>query len=358
MNSIDDQGQGVAQLPASDSYGSLADCFRTKYLGGTAQCFLNTTNYYTDIKRNKGDTKLYNRSISVLQSSGMGKSRMVDEIAESAFTIPANIREKLKEGEKAYPPPDDSLRKYLVNPVLDVRSDAYEQANHAAIVMALCDATKTRVDTHFKNLEGSEQASAWAQYLKTGGTDKEVGPNRQGFYEEAVGNATEYISNRCRGSTNPKGFPTEKEFDAIVADLKKSAKNMLSCVAPKRSKTTNACYFYFDEAHALTKPPTTESLRSRSSYRNLGKVLSKINALPIFFVFLSTNSNLQRFAPVTHDYTSLRGTEGSFLIPPFVELPFDIFLPDVYKALKHFGKTRSLANACTTEVMSGMGRPL
>ncbi|CAE6472857.1 unnamed protein product, partial [Rhizoctonia solani] len=123
--------------------------------------------------------------------------------------------------------------------------------------------------------------------------------------------------------------------------------------------TTTACYFYFDEAHNLTVPPKViEGVRSWTLYHNLGKVLAELSTLPIFFVFLSTNSHLQKFAPVARDYPSYRASDGSFLIPPFTELPFNIFVPEMYKTLETSNKARSLANACTTEVMSGMGRPL
>ena len=37
----------------------------------------------------------YNHSIAIIQSSGMGKSRLVDSIAERKFCFPFNIRESL-----------------------------------------------------------------------------------------------------------------------------------------------------------------------------------------------------------------------------------------------------------------------
>jgi hypothetical protein len=35
----------------------------------------------------------YNHSISIIQSSGMGKSRLVDAVAENKFCFPFNVRE-------------------------------------------------------------------------------------------------------------------------------------------------------------------------------------------------------------------------------------------------------------------------
>ncbi|CUA71725.1 Putative leucine-rich repeat receptor-like serine/threonine-protein kinase At2g04300 [Rhizoctonia solani] len=344
MDSTNDQGQGVARLLSSNSRGSLAGCFRSEYRGGAAQCFLKTTNYYTQRNTNIGATKLYNRSIFVLQSSGMGMSRMADEAMQKA----------------AYPPPDDSLRGYFRDAELEQKSDAYEQARLAAVIMTACNGVKTRVGTEFQgqDLKGSKLASIWAQYFKAGGSDRQVGPYRRGFYEEAVGKANKYISDLSNCSADPSRFPTKKELDAIFGDLRASVKEMLLCIEPEHSETTNACYFYVDEAHTLTKPPATDSSRSQSSYYNLGKVLSQIRDLPIFFVFLSTKSHLQTLDPMVFDYSSAYSIEGRFLIPPFIELPLDIFLPAICESLNLSNKAWSLANACTTEVISGMGRPL
>jgi hypothetical protein len=35
----------------------------------------------------------YSNSVSIIQSSGFGKSRMVDELAQLVFTLPINLRD-------------------------------------------------------------------------------------------------------------------------------------------------------------------------------------------------------------------------------------------------------------------------
>ncbi|EUC63830.1 hypothetical protein RSOL_430570 [Rhizoctonia solani AG-3 Rhs1AP] len=354
----DDKKQGAGQLPSSDSNENLTNSFRIKYLGSAAECFRATTNYHTRESNNSAAFKLYNRSIPVIQSSGTGKSRMADEIGEHVLAIPANLRGTLPEGFKAYPPPDDNLCNYFRNHKDPRMSDNLIQAEHAVLLIGVFDETKARVKiiSEGRGLKGAALASAWAGYLRDGQTDQVVGPNRRAFYEKAVSRAKDSIS---KYSDDPHWFPTEDDLKSIFSNLHKSTQEMLDCVAPEHSGTDNACYFYFDESHVLTElPETVNDVRTRSSYRNLGKVLSKLRDLPIFFVFLSTNSHLQKFAPVARDYTSLRACDGNFLVPPFTELPFDIFLPDMYNALKLAKKTRSLATACTTEVMSDMGRAL
>jgi hypothetical protein len=57
---------------------------------------LTTMDLYTP---RKGD-KYYNRSFSIVQSSGMGKSRLVDHSAKSRFTFPFNLHEQMPSGVK------------------------------------------------------------------------------------------------------------------------------------------------------------------------------------------------------------------------------------------------------------------
>lgn len=42
--------------------------------------------------KDEGDTKAYSNTASIIQSSGCGKSRMVDEQADLVFTIAVNLR--------------------------------------------------------------------------------------------------------------------------------------------------------------------------------------------------------------------------------------------------------------------------
>jgi hypothetical protein len=44
-------------------------------------------------------TRPYTNQISIIQSSGTGKSRAVDELAKKLFTLPFNFREDLHAGE-------------------------------------------------------------------------------------------------------------------------------------------------------------------------------------------------------------------------------------------------------------------
>jgi hypothetical protein len=75
--------------------------FETEYAAPFPDILLTTMDLYTP---RKGVT-YYNRSLSIVQSSGMGKSRLVDHSARSRFTFPFNLHEPLPAGSQGMRPP-------------------------------------------------------------------------------------------------------------------------------------------------------------------------------------------------------------------------------------------------------------
>jgi hypothetical protein len=75
--------------------------FETKYEAPCPDILLKTMDLYT------GDIdKYYNRSFSIVQSSGMGKSRLVDHSATLRFTIPFNLHENMPAGSQSMHRPE------------------------------------------------------------------------------------------------------------------------------------------------------------------------------------------------------------------------------------------------------------
>jgi len=109
---------------------------------------------------------------------------------------------------------------------------------------------------------------------------------------------------------------------------------------------------YFDEAHTLYN--TGKGEERQNAYFALMKVLAEIAKKRVFFVFLSTNSSLNSFAPTSADYPSDRVNAGGDLIPPFFELSFDAF----YRKGKHTTTLLTLEQVCKLEHVVKTGRPM
>ncbi|KAF8986633.1 hypothetical protein BDQ17DRAFT_1335503 [Cyathus striatus] len=70
-------------------------------------------NFNNMCKENIKSPTNYGNSIPIIQSSGTGKSRMVDEAASFVFTIPFNLRNLDESLALAYPPPDVTVSGYM-----------------------------------------------------------------------------------------------------------------------------------------------------------------------------------------------------------------------------------------------------
>jgi hypothetical protein len=87
------------------------------------------------------------------------------------------------------------------------------------------------------------------------------------------------------------------------------------------------------------------------------RAIKDISESSIFFVFLSTNSSLQYFAPTKANYASDRARNEADLRQPFFELPFDTFSRQFSVQVRQASKM-TLAGVCELEQMSKFGRPM
>ncbi|KEP54377.1 putative G2/mitotic-specific cyclin cdc13 [Rhizoctonia solani 123E] len=329
-------------MGSSSSVPNLKSAFEEPYKGGTARLFVKSLNKIRCSYVGRSATERpYNWSIAVLQASGMGKSRMVDESSFSMFTIPINVRGGPPMGKKVYPPSDISVCGFFDN--YENKSDDEQQAAYAIFLQVLFTKTLQLVQIRFPGLTGQDLARAWAMYLKVGESEDTVGVNRQELYNSVVCEANDLFKKT-----------KEPTLDRVKKSLRKSCSNLERHVQATKSALTNSCFLYFDEAHSLAcNVPNPPPGRERSAYHNLGTVLSKLTDNTVFFIFLSTNPRLQGFAPAAANYPSHRVTANSQLIPPFTELAFDLYEHEVLK-----NRSLTLQNVCKTEVMVGFGRVL
>ncbi|CAE6399124.1 unnamed protein product, partial [Rhizoctonia solani] len=158
-----------------------------------------------------------------------------------------------------------------------------------------------------------------------------------------VGKVNEKISNR-----------TEIDLGILEYSLQMSCDRLAKRIQPV-SDNTNVCFVYIDEAHSLTQAVKDKNKEHKhSQLHNLSKALSNLIDYPMCFIFLSTSSSLRGYAPSPYYYRSERVILGSALIPPFTELPIDIYED---KVIEDFG-SMTLIKACEVGVMVRFGRPL
>ncbi|CUA69256.1 Non-structural polyprotein 1AB [Rhizoctonia solani] len=406
-------------LMARSGSNDLKGAFETIYRGNLHKLFKDVMNMYARlIAGAEANESAYNKSVTIIQSSGMGKSRLVDETSKLIATLPINIREDLGATKKggSYPPADENLRKYFEYP--ENESDQLQQARHIIFLTALFDFAAPNIEKYRASQQ--LQALGWRDHLRQGETSENVGSQRKDLYDEVVRKACEGVGDLntnlkeaevipkvidialtktnttyekidtltksdvaamdldtapTKPDTTPeKAKPTRatitlkikdladpKDLEKLYSKLRLSLSKLVKVLAPEkgRHKADNMLLVYFDEAHGLTKPPSQVTpLNRMSSYHNLGKVLAELCKYPVCFVFLSTNSDLHQFAPPPSDHPSVRVSQGHTIIPPFTELPFDVFVQHGFETMTGGGRQVTLRDVCTTDTMSCFGRPM
>lgn len=120
----------------------------------------------------------------------------------------------------------------------------------------------------------------------------------------------------------------------------------------KATKKMPLVFIMFDEAHSLTKP--FHSGTSRNDFVELRRVLSVLNNVSLFTIFLSTTGKFSQFTPPRGQDPSNRMNYGSFKIPlPFIYLGFDQLVSQ-----RVFGDYTTIEQVTSLECIAQMGRPL
>ncbi|CUA77698.1 hypothetical protein RSOLAG22IIIB_06735 [Rhizoctonia solani] len=160
--------------------------FEQPYRGDLPRLFKEALDEYAESDSGLGACeKVYNRSIVVIQSSGTGKSRLVDEMGYLGFTIPINLGEsRLSNGSKAYPPPDEALLDFFNS--LETKSNELIQAEFAVFLSVLFDFVALKVNEIGKGREGVQLAVKWAEHIKEGQNLKTVGAHRSELYKNVI----------------------------------------------------------------------------------------------------------------------------------------------------------------------------
>jgi hypothetical protein len=155
---------------------------------------------------------VYAHYAAIVQSSGMGKSRTVDELAKDHFVIPLNLREATSSGgcrpgsgihgtrprvnsSSGYPPADHSVRDYLIT--AGSRDIAYDRAS--AFLEALLKHTTAVLCGLDNSLDYVGCAREFRVWMTNG--QKMTGHNqfREDFYKKVIAQAkqleTQWVRN-------------------------------------------------------------------------------------------------------------------------------------------------------------------
>lgn len=111
--------------------GALYQHWRDNYVGpGVSTLKEMLTNYEADWDPDSSGQNAFSKTLAIIQSSGMGKSRLTDELGKEWFQFPFVFRFK---GESGYPSCDHEIFKFLQNSTRFPGASARTLAFFAAI---------------------------------------------------------------------------------------------------------------------------------------------------------------------------------------------------------------------------------
>ncbi|KIY53570.1 hypothetical protein FISHEDRAFT_68785 [Fistulina hepatica ATCC 64428] len=257
---------------------------------------------------------------AIVQSSGTGKSRCIDEFSKTHFVIPINLKNPRSGG---FPAADEPLYDFFQYELAHSPKDLY--ALMPAFLCALFEEVEKVIAKHASN---SEDLPSWfRQYMTEGQTFESQGQNRKSLYE-AVAERTRslYIDRDDR------------------IDYFRAASKLLGHFKPDEPYGSIHPFVIlaFDDAHTLTSDvQEAENLDVPGSFSPLSHLRQNLRSLRnfhfrIFSVFLSTTGKITQFSngiyrPTKLELSTFHSTrltrERMPLIPAFTTLGWDNLAP-------------------------------
>ncbi|KAH8990142.1 hypothetical protein EDB86DRAFT_3104146 [Lactarius hatsudake] len=297
---------------------AVMESWKVPFIGGPV---LRALEQHVIEERSKQST--YGPYCSIVQSSGMGKSRLLDEFSKNHFLIPVNLRRKETSG---FPPPDDAIRDLLTQ---------IDENGMLHFLIVLFEKTTRVITDELKGASSrSERITKFREFMAQGQTMTGVGEKRRTFYDEIAAEV------KVRTTSAPNHQDMRKALEVLTTSL-----------GPRTNHSDAPDVFVaFDEAHSLTEPDT-----SRTHFVDLQSALHKLTNSSFFSFFVSTTSKISQFT-IPRDMDHSNGTHEEELIPPlsFSDLGFDHLMHD----RKIFDRYKTIEDVTSTECIVHMGRPL
>ncbi|KAH7908174.1 hypothetical protein BJ138DRAFT_1158281 [Hygrophoropsis aurantiaca] len=330
----------------------------------------NAHEYLWDyITRHFGSANAYQHDghcAAIVQSSGMGKSRVVDQLSKTRFVIPVNLRL----GDSGYPPPDKPVRAYLCTNgdqnEFFLRSCGFLTALFIETRLVITNhADAVRRPSHLPAID-SFYCYGFREYMTDDMTLGSHGLFRRMFYQAVIKRAEEQSTKACKEYMQNK-YPTNHPFPPST-ELEELTKAINRVSAPSASSTSlkeevkehQLVILAFDEVHTLIKDQHSKLGQQEvwTNFTELIRALRYLNDLPIFSVFLSTNGKIAMSAdPRGSEPPSAMWMFGRALasMEPYYDIGFD----QLAIALTFSGsKVRKIDEFTNDNCISHFGHPL
>ncbi|VDB88491.1 unnamed protein product [Peniophora sp. CBMAI 1063] len=281
----------------------------------------------------KRQPRNYSPYCFIVQSSGTGKSRCVDELSKTHLVAPLNVR---RPGSRGFPAADSQLHRFFtqVSPRMGVRMNA--------IICALLLETAQKIENEYAS-SGLDNLPGWLRSFMTEGQSFDAqGPRRIDFYDTVVQTANSLLAMEYTPpisgprpsvvqEASQSSSPPRIQFNTRtgLVDVHSAARYLREACRKTNHPVQDdepVIIVSIDEAHELT---TTDEFGARNG-TSLAHIRRALRSMDdgIFFIFLSTSAKILQFTDPRNLVPSSRVSSDSVrLIPPFMALGWDHLAP-------------------------------
>ncbi|KAF8497011.1 hypothetical protein BU17DRAFT_72417 [Hysterangium stoloniferum] len=299
-------------------------------------------------------------------SSGMGKSRLIDEFSKKHFVVPFNLRA----GQQGYPAPDTAVLEWLTRSGFqshesDDRFSAFLTALFEKILEVIDDPqfiqqqisdspdiARTEKEVALQNYPKS-LPEQFRDFMTVGQTFAKQAPLQQ---TRGVACSMQLLfysqSKQLYHGIDPQTTPSKKSPQVLDTALRQVLPKINPSFLPDKEHAPILC-LAFDEGHTLSQAiyetdPSTEW----TAFTSLRRALQNIRPFPIWSFFLSTTGKSDQFAPPPYRDASNRILRGELVnVKPFSALGFD-------HMARKFDKSLTLKDVTESGFRLSLGRPL
>ncbi|KAA8908792.1 hypothetical protein FN846DRAFT_1010507 [Sphaerosporella brunnea] len=311
---------------------TVQSAWRDHFLGNTLTVFravLATANASFDPDEH------YSKFMPILQSSGMGKSRLIDQYA--ALTV--GVVFTLRKGEQTgYPPGDVEITRFL----LSQQTERDVHASFAALLAGSVDAVKRALED-FRAIHSTNSFAAWFRE-QMAPRDPPADTSMEYTAEGLATLRSEYRKRFCNDVVHfaQKAFvqiddaewrlfdfknPEDPDYDSmkwhpaiqniLIEPLRQLVVDLIA-MAP--NPETAALFFAFDELANLLADG-----RDQRRVLALRRVVRVLRELPVWTFGLSTQAPISLLAPSLKEDPSRRVVRGDLApVEPFYSFPLDV----------------------------------
>ncbi|KAG9075833.1 hypothetical protein FRC06_009862, partial [Ceratobasidium sp. 370] len=326
-----------------DQLGATEKAWHVPFVGPTAGLLRKAIDQM-NTERGLDD---YANFMPIIQSSGMGKSRAVDEVARQVFTLPFNLRPP--NDNTGYPKGDLSIPEWLSPGSVGMSEDA-DRISYQCVERTEKGARPSMRQTHIP------PAAAPTPTPVPTPTMRRVQPKSADRSESSQTEELHFVPMSKSKSEDSSEWRAAQSLIELIQ--RKSGAKVLGKRTDNKASRRVWLHIYFDEAHSLASTsPLAEDGQPRTCYQILCPATNRFRALDLFAVFLSTNSKISTYSPPQHFWWSsrVRDEEIPGVQAPFCELTFDQWHGD-RPLLSEGGHT--LEDVCEFEFMVRYGRSL